>query len=479
MTEKKKRLSKISIILLSVLFSTVLLLLTPGELLAFQLGDIGFYITNETLFNYNRLADKNNQFYESLSIFSNYKKWSMGFTLRGNNFFKQSPNLTLENLEFDLYRKFLQYNSKHLKVTVGDFYSLLGRGLVLSVLKNEEVLRERTILGGNIHYNRGKIDLRVLVGQIKDETGLNYQEWTVAGGEASYEFVKNHSMGAHFSFIDDACTDTQRNLGKRFTYSVSLRGNKLFKNISYYTEFAALNFQDPAYDMGYGFYSNITYSKSHFTGFLEFKRYKDFNNEMNNPPVADRIDEFSSLNDTTGVRLYFQYAFFEPDITVFFNIGSYTEYGEKGNHMYGGFNIEDLWDRLTLSLSYGIRDVLYPIKKLDGHLIYQFTDSWSVEMFIKDKRYRDHLFIFKELDHSLQVSYSPYISVFVMHQYSYNKIIDLNHFFSGGIKVYLSGGTVIEISGGTIRGGQVCAGGQCFVVPPFKGVKLSLLQTFR
>ena len=100
-------------------------------------------------------------------------------------------------------------------------------------------------------------------------------------------------------------------------------------------------------------------------------------------------------------------------------------------------------------------------------------------MSVKDKRYKDNLFVFIETDHLFQVSYSPYISVFVMYQYSHNKIIDLNHFFSGGIKVYLPGGTAIELSGGTIRGGQVCTGGQCFVMPPFKGMKLSLLHTFR
>lgn len=474
MNDKKKRFFST---LFPVMLLTVFLFLVQGKLSAFQLGDLGFYITNETIFNYNRLADKKNQFYESLSIFTNYKKWSVGLTLRGNNFFKQMPNLTLDKPEFDPYRKFIRYNSKHLEVTAGDFYSLLGRGLVLSVLENEEVLRERTILGGNLHYNRGRIDLRVLGGRIKDETG--HQEWAVAGGEAGFEFVKNHSMGVHFSYIDDADTNNQQNLGKRFTYSVSLRGNKLFKNISYYTEFAVLNFRDSVMETGYGFYSNIAYSKSHFTGFLEFKRYKDFNNEMNNPPVADRIEEFSSLNDTTGARLYFQYAFFEPDITVFFNIGRYTEYGERGNHIYGGFNIEDVWDRLTLSLSYGVRDILYPIKKLDSHLIYQVSDIWSVEMSVKDKRYKDNLFVFIETDHLFQVSYSPYISVFAMHQYSHNKLIGLNHFFSGGIKVYLPGGTAVELSGGTVRGGQVCTGGQCFVMPPFKGVKFSLLHTFR
>ncbi|MCP5107795.1 MAG: hypothetical protein GY950_30685 [bacterium] len=472
MNRKKKRIATIFTLLL---VCVACILVMPERLQAFQLGKVGFYITNETISNYNQLANKKFQLYESLSVFANYKKWSVGFTLRGNNFFKQSPNRTLDSLNSDVYRQYIEYNSKHLKVNVGDFYSLLGRGLVLSVLKNDDVLRERTITGGNVHYNKGRLDFKVLAGRVRDETAN--QKWYMAGGEMGLEFIKNHSVGVHFSYINDDYS--YRELGKRLTYSVSLRGNKLFKNVSYYTEFAALDFEDTGKERGYGFYSNITYSKSHFTGFLEFKRYKDFDNEMNNPPLGDRTDEIATMADATGARVFLQYAFFEPDITVFFNVGRYEEYGETGNHIYGGFNIEDLNGRLSLSLSYGIRDILYPIKKWDGHLIYQFSDSWSAELTLKEKRYEDGLFVFKESDHGFQVSYSPIISVFVLHQYSHNKIIDLNHFFSGGITVYLKSGTAIKLSGGTIRGGQICSGGQCFVAPPFKGVKFSLLHTFK
>jgi hypothetical protein len=455
------------------------LLLTTVVLQAFTLGPVGLYITNDTLYQYNQLTgdDGQNQFYQTLTLFANYGKWSTGIALRGNNFFKQTPNLTLGDPQLDIYRKYIQYNSRHLDITVGDFYSLLGRGMVLSVLENRDVLRERTILGGDIRYNRGRLDIRALAGRIQDET--EDQEWMLAGGEIKLEYLKNHRIGVHFSYIDDI--DTRRGLGERIAYSVSLGGSRLLKNLSYYAEAAFLDYRQPGAlnDNGYGIYSNITYSKSHFTCSLELKRYKDFNNEMNNPPTADRADEISSINDTTGVRAYVQYAFFEPDITLFFNVARYKEYDDIGNHIYGGISIEDLMERLNLSLSYGVRDIRYPIKRLDGHMIYEFAGRWSGEITFKDRRYRDKRFIFKEIDHGFQVSYAPYVSLFFLHQYSHNRIAGLNHFFSGGIRVYLSGGTALELTGGAIRGGQICSGGQCFVAPPFKGLKCSLLHTFK
>jgi len=465
-----------------LLFLLIVLVMPGQDLQAVKVGKLNFYITNDFLYQYNKLslqentlAPKENQFNESLSLFANLQRWSFGITLRSNNFFQQTPNVTLGNPGFDIYRKFVQYNSKHLQVTVGDFYAMLGRGLVLSVLKNEDVLRERTLLGGDIHYNRGRLDWRVLGGQIRDE--IEDQQWTVAGGEISLEYAKNHRTAVHLSYINDG--DTWLNLGKRLTYSVSLKGDKLLKNFSYYMELARLDYRDSSIDTGYGFYSNITYNKSHVTCLLEFKRYKDFMNEMNTPPTADREDEISSFNDTTGLRFYFQYAFFEPDILLFFNLGRYTEYDDTGNHIYAGMSIEDFLDRLNLSVTYGIRDILYPIKRLDGHLLYQFSGRWSGEITVKNKRYKDKSFIFNEQDHILQISYSPYISLFFTHQYSHNRIISLNHFYSCGIKIYFSSGTVLELAGGTIRGGQICSGGQCFVAPPFKGIKCSLFHIFK
>ncbi len=450
-------------------------LLTPVSLKAFDLGKISFYITTETLYRYNRIANEKHQFYQELSVFSQYKKWSVGVTLRGNNFLKQTYNKTLDEVQTDFYRKYIQYNSRYFKVNLGDFHTLLGRGLVLSVLDNEDIFRERTVLGGNMHYNRGRLDVKVLAGEVQDET--YNQKWRTVGGEAGVEYIKNHFIGAHFSFIADG--GTFRSLGDRVTASVSLKGSRLFKYFSYYAEAAILNFEDEALEQGHAYYGNLTFSKSHFTGYVEFRRYKDFDNELNNPPTADRADEVTPLRESTGGRLYLQYAFFEPDITLFFNLGRYREYDDKGNHIYGGITIEDLWECLSLSLSYGVRDIIYPIRKVDAHLVYQFSDRWSVDLGFKSKRYTEKSFKFRELDQTLEISCAPYFSVFGMYQYSYHKVLDLNHFWSGGVKVYLKGGTAMEFSGGTIRGGQVCAGGQCFVAPPFKGFKFSLLHTFK
>ncbi len=459
---------------LSALFIITLLLLTVPAI-AFDIGDVSFYITSETLYNYNKLANKKNQYHQSVSILTNYKKWSAGFTLRSKNFFKQTPNETRGSNDFDLYRKYVEYTTPDLKITAGNFFTLIGRGLVLSVMEDSEILRERTMLGGNISYNRGAFNIRAVAGNLKSET--ENQEWTVAGGEVIFEYVKNHRIGAHFSFIDDVKSFKQ--LGTRYTSSVSLSGSRFLKHFSYNAEVALLHFNDGDMDNGYGAFANITYSRGGFTSMVEFRKYNKFDNELNNPPVGDGPDEFTTLQDSTGGRLYLQYAFFEPDITIFFNAGRYTEYGFTGNHFFGGVKLEDFKDKFSFTASYGVRDIQYPVKRSELHLIYQLTDTWSIDLDYKDKRYEDGNFKFTETDHTVQVSCSPLFSIFFLHQYSHAKIIDRNHFYSGGLKVNIQSNTSAEISIGTIRGGQICSGGQCYQAPPFKGVKFSLLHIFK
>ncbi|MEN8222566.1 MAG: DUF6029 family protein [Acidobacteriota bacterium] len=454
---------------------TFFLIISSSGLSGFQTGNLNFFINNELLFNINNTNEKTEQYYETLSIFANIKKWSFNLTLRANNYYKRDPDSTLANHNFDVYRKTLRYNSKKMKITIGDLYSVLGHGLVLSVQKNDEIFLERTILGADLKYLFKNINLRILGGEITDES--YNQKWRVAGGELDLKLSKHNRFGARFSYISDV--DTLRSLGDRFTYSFNIKNNKLLKHLSYYAEFAILDFTERSGETGKAIYSNLTFNKAHTTIMLEYKNYSDFDNEMNNPPVADRQDETASLNDTEGLRVLIQYTLFDPEISFFFNLGRYREYEDKGLHIYGGVSAIDIRDKFSFTFSYGIRDVVYPIKKSDADITWQISDYMSLTISAKDKRYSDNNFKFNEQDYSVQAAHSKGITVFFNYQYSFNRIIGLNNFFSGGAVINLKNDMEIRISGGTMRGGQVCSGGQCYVLPPFKGVKLSLLKTFR
>lgn len=452
-----------------------LLIIFSAGLNGFQSGNLNFFINNEFLFNINNTYENSSQFYETLSIFANIKKWSFNLTLRANNFYKRDPNTTLSNNNFDVFRKTVRYSSKKVKLTIGDLYSVLGHGLVLSVQKNDEIFRERTILGADMKYLSDRMDLRFLGGEITDDT--YDQRWRVAGGEVDLRLSKNSRLGGRFSYITDV--DTLRHLGNRLTYSFNIKGNKFLRYISYYAEFAFLDFIDNSSKQGQAFYSNLTFNKTHTTVMFEYKNYSDFDNEMNNPPVADREDETASLNDTEGFRVLFQYTLFNPEISFYLNIGKYREYEDEGFNIYGGVSAIDLTDKFSFNLSYGIKNIIYPIKKSEFDFTWQVSDYLSFTISSRDKRYSDNSFKFNEQDYSFQFAHANGITIYFVYQYSYNRIIGLNYFYSGGITLNFRNDTELRISGGTIRGGQVCSGGQCYILPPFKGIKFSLLKTFR
>ncbi len=445
------------------------------DLNGFQSGKMNFFINNELLLNLNNTYTNSRQYYETLSIFANLKKWSFNLTLRANNYYKRDLNNTIPETNFDIFRKTIRYNSKRFKMTIGDLYSVLGHGLVLSVQKNDTIFRERTILGADLKYLTKKIDARFLGGEIIDDT--NDQKWRVAGCEIDLRLSKNNKVGGRLSYISDV--NTLKQLGDRLTYSFNMKGNMLSRNLSYYAEFAILDFTDTLMNNGQAFYSNLTYNKGHTTMMLEYKNYSDFDNEMNNPPVADKEDETTSLNDSEGLRVLLQYTLFDPEISFYLNIGKYREYQDTGSHIYGGISAIDIGDKFSFDLSYGIKNIIYPIKKYDIDLTWQISDMISLTISSKDKRYSDKSFKFNEKDYSFQIAHSKGVILFFIYQYSHNKIIGLNNFYNGGLVLNFKNDMKLNISGGTVRGGQVCSGGQCYILPPFKGIKFSLLKTFR
>ena len=434
-----------------------------------------FLFTNDFTYQKNRLASDPDQYLNSSSMFLKYGNWAGGLTLRGYNFYKQASNITLPEFEFDLYRKYVQYTARQVEFQAGDFYSMLGRGLVLSVLQNDKVYRDRTVLGGDFRFHSSKWQIRTLGGRVEDE--VQEQKWGIAGAEISREYWKGNRAGFHSSYIHDI--ETFQDAGDRVTWSVSLNADTLPGGFSYYTELSRLNRKDPFLEDGSGYYANAGWTRKGVTLLLEYKKYRDFDNGLNNPPTADRGDEGVELSDSETLRLYTQYSFFNPDIIAFVSIGKAREFDATGPQVYTGINSSDIAGRLDFSFGYSYKDTFYPIKIIDGQATFRFTNALALGLAARDKRYRQGGYQFNERDWVPQISWAPYGSVYFQRQYS-RDLIDGRHYFnSWGLHVNFRRDSYFEFSTGRVRGGEVCASGQCFYVPPFRGWKVGLFTTMR
>jgi hypothetical protein len=421
------------------------------------------------------------QYQYSLSLQGNLGPWTGGATLRDVNFYQPNPKITLDRATTTLYKKYLKFDASHWNLQAGDFNTMLGRGLVLSVIQNPAILKEDTIDGGDARYRSGRLEVHALGGTVTTEQ--QDQSWRVSGFEATVRFLPGNRLGVRAGTIQDGRAPSfgAPPLGLRQSRSVSLAGEDLLGSVNYYVELGHIDFRDQRLPLwptpvdprkGDGGYGSLSWHRQGWFLMAEAKHYENFDNQLNNPPLADRDTEKNDLHDASGRRLYAQYSFGSPDLTAFLSAGGYREETLEGRNVYGGFKLQDCFDRLDMTYTYGLRTVQYLEKKTDATLTWRFTPVWSLDLTLRDKRNRPSgADPYEETDLTVQVARSPRFSAYLMQQRSSLAVFDATRLYYGGVRVNFRKGSYLDLSAGRLRGGEVCASGQCITLPPFKGWK--------
>jgi len=422
------------------------------------------------------------QFHHTLSMLGSQGSWTGGVTLRDVNFYQQEPNITLDHSNTSIYKKYIKYEAGRWTLRGGDFNTMLGRGLVLSVIQNPAILKEDTIDGGDARYRGGRLECHGLSGTVSTEK--RDQSWRVTAFETTLEWLPGHRAGLRAAAIQDGRTPPFGvPLGLRQCRSASLSGQDPSGTVSYYVESGRVEFRDQQplpYPSpvdprkGAGFYGSLSCHRQGWFLMAEAKDYRNFDDALNNPPLADRDTEKNDLYDGSGRRLYLQYSFHQPDLTLFLSAGRYREESSEGQNLFGGFKLQDAFDRLDLACTYGLRTVLYLEKRTDATLTWRFTPLWSLDLTLRDKRNRPTgSDPYEETDLTVQLSRSPRFSVYLLQQRASVPVFDATRLYSAGLRVNLAKGSYLDVSAGRLRGGEVCAGGQCVILPPFEGWKLA------
>jgi hypothetical protein len=467
-------------------------------------------------------ADAYRQYQESLAVSASQAlnggdSLALGLTLRLVNYYQQTADATLATPDGSVYRKYLKYSSGGFSLLAGDFYAQLGRGLVLSVEPIDPLLEERTISGGDLHYQGRWLEFRALAGEVRTEA--RDQAWKVEGGELVLKYLQGpaagiNTIGIHAVRIEDVATGLTQPfqlslMRQRTLESASAGGDNVGHLFNYYFESARLNWQHLATDAfaldpGRATYGNLILHSHGLFVMGEYRSYLGFStdiinaqNTLNNPPLADRDNEENNLNHSDSIRILTQYAFHEPDVAVFASAGrirendnstpgtpgfQYDPRTDCGHNVFAGITAEDLFDRLTISAIYGIENIHYPERRTDGSAMFRFTPHWSLEFKLRDLRYHSPIddSLYRESDYNLQLACSPRFSIYAMHQYRTDPglLFAQNQFNSGGIRINFGHGCYLDLSGGAVRGGLVCSGGQCREMPDFKGLKLATHMVF-
>jgi len=432
------------------------------------------YRYNAELFN----AGEEHQYRSLLDLFANRGRWTIGLTLNGANFFPREPYREFNDF-VQVDRFFIDYAGDHLYATVGDFYTSFERGLTLSVLRDPVIFRDNTIRGARTSLNYKHFEMDILGGYVEDKV-TDEQDW-IGGIRAAAILPRDIRIGVSAVYSDDKSDDWiegEHQLGSVF---VDMPG--LFDKLDIYAEYAIKDSElEPTGEKGHGFYMSATFYQGSFTLLTEYKDYEKFNYEHNNPPSADRLDEFFAPDDTKGFRVKPSYYIdtWDSDIYV-----SYSRFENILNdsiveHYFAGIEQHGLFDRIYVHTWAGRRSEVDGKDENKASLASTIDigedDSVVVDFLIKYAK--DPFFCDTQIESSVGYSFSGRWIASVLYQYAEVQVWDKNHFWGGELTANITDSLQAKIFAGALKGGQVCSGGQCRYEDPFDGVKLNLVYRF-
>lgn len=415
-----------------------------------------------------------------------------------------------------LTQRYFGWEDDGLNIQVGNFYQVFDRGLILNTYREDETSTDLILDGIKLNWRKKYFDLDVIstIQGIGDSIFFMIGE-PIAGNIMRGGRVKLkplnifHIGGAYLSYIE-----TMPNVTGYITKQMRTNLNQINArvNIDYmdaYVEYARRknNIENPTRLLskgGDGTYVNITAYYSYFTGMFEYKNYKNLtyplltstfdNLILNMPPAVNRQDRLIQSEGLHQTQIAY--------IT--------GERGYRGNLSiswsdYWGFEIDyakaysrDSIDYYIYETYAGIRGNYFENNTFSAGLdFFEFTKKDEIKSEFEINYYIDD---FNSLElHSHMTNYEPIDSSSYTEKYidiTYSRAQDFHITFGGSISdnensddprrlAYLeltytfgNGNHDLVLFQGGQRGGLVCAGGACKVVPSFEGFRVTLLSRF-
>ncbi len=106
------------------------------------------------------------------------------------------PSWSKDTAGQGIYERWFSYKRENLKVTVGNFYALLGKGITLRSFNNREMRYNSNIDGVQFQWSNNFVDFTALGGRPRDFSGLRL--YPLQGGEVRVSPVKWGFLGATY-----------------------------------------------------------------------------------------------------------------------------------------------------------------------------------------------------------------------------------------------------------------------------------------
>ncbi len=433
-----------------------------------------------------------------------------------------------------LSQRYVEWQGGPMKLRLGNFYTTLGRGLVMRAFELPNVIFEQRELRRRYGYYRDvdgflaegtwkRFEFTALFGQPLDESQppdgeSDRRKGTVQGGQVRFRPTNWLTIGdAYLRAQDTKSTIEHNEMNSLFTElnaSPVLRQAGFNSTLKLYGEHARSNSQLGNFfsfqsDMPYATYLNLIFSYNKLGFSAEYKDYKQFENGINVPPIGYMEHSYYLLNRVTHELLAENERGYQFELTFRVSSSLYL----LGNMSYARnefFRSQyEFYDRMleatfTLSERLSGKSFVNVAKdelrgdldrKTGGlNLDWQAYKTYALSL---DAQYQtiDRGFAttvtesFENTYAAITVSSSPIFSISAIVERSTDSgetdqadtpeiETDPKYWFSVSGAIQINYNHEINLFYGTRRGGLACTSGTCYEVLPFEGLEVRWVAHF-
>ena len=384
---------------------------------------------------------------------------------------------------YGIAQRFLEYRKSYFTATLGNYYTLFGRGLVLRSFENRMIRWDTNIDGGKVDFNHPLLDAEVIAGRPRDRSGRR-QEW-LEGGYLKFKPISLLDIGG--TFVTTDLKDKGR------VYWGSVLADLNFDWGEFYFERAFKDFPSQ-YPKGKAYYlmGNIYYGNA--TLLVEYRDYDQFDITegltYNNPPTVFREHLYTLLNryqrvqdarDERGYQVEFTYGIGDNTVLTLNNNRTTNHNGLVLYREYYGqleFDPSDYWSLVggagqQENLEARYLNFVGTAKWIisDYHAIKAIVEHQHAKILLNDRQYYDQ---------ALTLAYDIFsrVTLSLISERTTDQLSEEDYWIAGQVDVHLPKNFDLTVFGGNRRKGKICAGGVCINRPAFEGIEIRLLNRF-
>ncbi len=384
-----------------------------------------------------------------------------------------------------IYQRYAEYRGGSINVRAGNFYALLGRGLVLRSYENRTLRWDTNIDGVKLDAHHSLIDIKLLAGRPRDRSGVRHRALTA--GEITLKPLRLIHFGATYLSTHLPSVQNGRvNWGSLYT-----EVNHKFGSL--YGEYARKDVPGVS-DAGDAVYLNGNLFIGALSLQVELKDYDRFDVTegvtYNNPPLVAQEHLFTLLNrhqlvqnanDERGFLAQISYPVIEDGVLTL--NASQTERHNR-QKLYQEFFAQFDW----LS-SFGWEFLWVISRQQDASARYlNFVSSTSIDFsnynalkLVYEHQHTRVLLSDRQFySQAVQISFShaPTWTVSFLGEHSTDQFANRNYWAGLQLDVNFLKNFDLSVFGGTRRKGKICAGGVCVVKPELEGLEVLLISRF-